>query len=129
MGWSFTKRRSQPRALVVRNQTRNCVLTHSAEIADDSATRRKGLLGRTGLDPGHGIWIIPCSAVHSLGMKFAIDVVYIDRKLKVLKVRPAMAPWQMSICLFAHSVLELPSGTIDRTQTRTGDQLEFLPSD
>jgi len=39
-----------------------------------------------------------------------------------------MAPWQMSMCLFAHSVLELPSGTIDQTQTRTGDQLEFLPS-
>jgi len=61
-------------------------------------------------------------------MKFTIDVVYVNRALKVLKVRPSMAPWQMSMCLFAHSVLELPSGTIDRTQTRTGDQLEFLPS-
>src|SRR5438270_2397128 len=130
MGWSFRKgRHSEPRALLVRNQTRDSVLTQFAEIADTSATRRKGLLGRTGLAPGQGIWIIPCSAVHSLGMKFTIDVVYVNRALKVLKVRPSMAPWQMSMCLFAHSVLELPSGTIDRTQTRTGDQLEFLPSD
>src|SRR5689334_1790439 len=96
MAWKLRKnRRSGPRTLLVRNQTRNSVLTHSAEIADNSSTRRKGLLGRTSLDPGQGIWIIPCSAVHSLGMKFTIDVVYIDRKLKVLKVRPAMAPWQM----------------------------------
>ena len=86
-------------------------------------------MGRSGLAPGQGLWIIPCSAVHSLGMKFTIDVVYVDRALKVLKVRPRMAPWQLSMCLFAHSVLELPSGTIDHTRTRTGDQLEFLPSD
>ena len=130
MGLNFRKNRhAKPQTVLVRNQTRNSVLTHSAEIADTSATRRKGLLGRTGLAPGTGIWIIPCSAVHSLGMKFTIDVVYLDRKLKVLKVRPNMAPWQLSMCLFAHSVLELPTGTIDQTRTSAGDQLEFLPSD
>ena len=123
------KRHSEPQTVLVRNQTRNSVVTHAAEIADTSATRRKGLLGRTGLAPGTGIWIIPCSAVHSLGMKFTIDVVYLDRKLKVRKVRPGMAPWHLSMCLFAHSVLELPSGTIARTHTAAGDQLEFLPSD
>jgi uncharacterized protein len=129
MALNFPKnRRSEPHTVLVRNQTRNSVLTEFAEVADTSATRRKGLLGRSGLAAGEGIWIIPCSAVHSLGMKFTIDVVYLNRALKVRKVRPGMAPWQMSMCLFAHSVLELPSGTIDRTQTRTGDQLEFLPS-
>jgi hypothetical protein len=61
-------------------------------------------------------------------MKFPIDLVYLDRKKKVKKVRSDVPPWRLSACLSAHSVLELASGTIRRTQTRPGDTLEFSPT-
>lgn len=96
-----------------------------AEIADTAAKRRTGLLKHTGLDPGQGLWIIPCEAVHSFGMKFAIDVVYVDRKKKVRKTRAAMVPRRISGCLLAHSVLELPVGVIEASGTQAGDQLVF----
>jgi len=105
--------------------TRGSVLGDSIDIADTSATRKKGLLKHRGLDAGHGLWIVPCESVHTFFMKFTIDVIYVDRKHRVRKVVPRLAPWKMSICLPAHSVIELPAGTIEQTSTQKGDQLEF----
>jgi hypothetical protein len=59
-------------------------------------------------------------------MKFSIDLVYIDRNRRVRKVRDNVAPWRISLCLSAHSILELPAGTIAGTHTRGGDVLELL---
>src|ERR1700683_4723089 len=101
------------------------MLADGAEVADTSAKRRTGLLKHTGLGPGEGLWIVPCESVHSFFMKFTIDVVYLDRKHRVKKIRPEMTPWRMSACLTAHSVLELPAGTIAGTGTQAGDQLEI----
>ena len=109
----------------VQNLTRNVELAGRAEIADTSAKRRTGLLKRTGLEPGEGLWIVPCESVHSFFMKFTIDVLYLDRKHRVKKIRPEMSPWRMSACLTAHSVLELPAGTIASSGTQAGDQLEI----
>ena len=111
--------------LRVRNQTRNTVLGDRVGIADTSATRRTGLLKHTGLEPGEGLWIAPTEAVHTFGMKFPIDVLFLDKKRRVLKIRHAMARSRMAFCLTAHSVLELPSGTASVMQTLAGDQLEF----
>ena len=83
------------------------------------------MLKHTKLEPGAGLWIAPCEAVHSFGMKFAIDVVYLDRKKRVRKVRKEMVPRRLSACLTAHSVLELPVGVIEASRTEPGDQLEF----
>ncbi|MBI1788879.1 MAG: DUF192 domain-containing protein [Acidobacteria bacterium] len=109
----------------VRNKDRNTILAEAAQVADDSKTRRTGLLKHSRLEPGQGLWIVPCESVHSFGMKFAIDVLYLDRKKRVRKVRPNMVPWRVSVCLMAHSVLELPAGTAEATGTCKGDQLEF----
>ena len=109
----------------VRNRDRGSVLAEAAEVADTSAKRRTGLLKHSGLEPGTGLWIAPCEAVHSFGMKFAIDLVYLDRKKKVRKIRREMVPRRLSACLTAHSVLELPVGAIDASRTEPGDQLEF----
>jgi uncharacterized membrane protein (UPF0127 family) len=109
----------------VRNLTRDVVLANAAAVAETSQSRRTGLLKHTGLAPGEGLWIVPCESVHSFFMKFTIDVLYLDRKHKVKKVRAAMVPWRASACLTAHSVLELPAGTIARTGTQAGDQLEI----
>ena len=111
----------------VRNQTRNTVLAAAAEVADTSAKRRTGLLKHTRLAPGEGLWIKPCESVHTFFMKFAIDLVYLDRKLQVRKVRHAVPPWRLSACLTAHSILELPAGAAKQTGTETGDQLAIEP--
>lgn len=115
--------------LRVLNLTRRTVLATSIEVADHGAARRKGLLGRDGLTAGEGLWIIPCESVHTFGMRFPIDLVYLDRKRRVKKIRSAVPPWRLSACLSAHSVIELAAGTICRTQTRPGDNLEFSSVD
>lgn len=124
-------RRPTPRPngrLTISNLTRRSVLATFAEVADHGAKRSKGLLGRDGLAAGEGLWIVPCEAVHTFGMRFAIDLVYIDRKKRVRKVRSGVRPWRMSACLAAHSILELPSGTVRETRTVPGDMLEFSPA-
>jgi len=117
---------AQSHIVQVRNETRNSVLAESADVADTSAKRQKGLLGRDSLPAGYGLWIIPCEAVHTCGMRFPIDVLYLDRKKRVRKLRRSMAPWRFSMCLLAHSVLELPAGMTEQTGTQAGDQLSFV---
>jgi uncharacterized protein len=118
-------RRTKPDSrLRIVNLTRKIELAGWVEVADCGAKRRKGLLGRESLASAEGLWIVPCQAVHTFGMRFAIDLIYLDRKLEVRKVKSNVVPWRLSGCLFAHSVIELASGTIGRTQTRPGDRLE-----
>jgi uncharacterized membrane protein (UPF0127 family) len=112
--------------MVIRNQTRNTILADAADVADTSEKRRTGLLKHERLDPGQGLWIVPCESVHSFFMKFAIDLVYLDRNKKVLKVRHRMVPWRLSACLTAHSILELPAGAVAASGTEKGDQLEMV---
>jgi len=101
------------------------VLADAAEVADTSAKRRTGLLKCTGLTAGQGLWIVPCESVNTFFMKFPIDLVYLDKCRKVKKIRNAVPAWRLSACLTAHSVLELPAGTLERTQTEPGDQLSI----
>ena len=109
----------------MRNQTRKTVLGVAVDIADTSAKRRTGLLKHDRLQPGEGLWITPCESVHTFFMKFPIDLVYLDRQKKVRKVRNAVPPWRLSACLSAHSILELPAGTVVETGTQPGDELAF----
>jgi uncharacterized membrane protein (UPF0127 family) len=111
--------------LRVRNVSRGTMLADRAGIADTSKTRNVGLLKHTRLEPGEGLWITPCEAIHTIGMKFPIDVLFLDRKRRVLKIRGSMPRWRMSACLRAHSVLELPSGAAAASETQAGDQLEL----
>src|SRR5271167_4640079 len=103
--------------LKVSNQTKNRVLADRADIADTSIKRRTGLLKHTNLDSGEGLWIAPSEGVHTFGMKFPIDVLFLNKKKKILKVRPNMVKSRISFSLMAHSVLELPAGTVDKTGT------------
>ncbi len=111
--------------LRVTNETRGHVLADRADVADTSAKRRTGLLKHTGLEPGEGLWIVPCEGVHTFAMKFTIDVLFLSKKRKVLKTRPNMQKRRIALSLLAHSVLELPAGTLDRTGTQKGDQLQL----
>ena len=112
--------------LLIRNTSRQNVLADAAGIADTSQKRRQGLLKHTELLPGDGLWIVPCEAVHTFGMKFPIDVVYLSKQKKVLKIRPNMKISRISVCLRAYSVLELPAGRAAELGAQVGDQLEFV---
>jgi uncharacterized membrane protein (UPF0127 family) len=114
-----------PVKLSVKNSNRNTIVTTNADIADTSQKRRTGLLNHTNLAAGEGLWIVPCEAVHTFGMKFPIDVLYLSKQKKVLKIRNNLKKSRMSLCLRAHSVLELPAGHAELTGTVVGDQLEF----
>jgi uncharacterized protein len=113
----------------VRNLTRGVEIASRAEIATSSARRSKGLLGRTEFLPGEALWILPCESVHTFGMKFAIDLVYLDRHLRIRKIRRNVPPWRISVCLTAHSVIELPAGTIQPGNPDVGDVVEVVPAD
>ena len=111
--------------LRVNNVTRGKILADRAAIANTSATRRTGLLKHTALERGDGLWILPSEGVHTFGMKFAIDVLFLDKKRRIKKMRPNMVRGRIAFSLLSHSTLELPAGTIAETGTQAGDQLEM----
>ncbi len=112
--------------LIAINTTRGVNLTECARIADGFYTRLVGLLRDRQLEPGDGLWIVPCNSIHSIGMKFIFDAVFLDKKLRVVHLMREMKPWQISKMVFsAHSVLELPAGIISQTATEIGDQFEM----
>jgi hypothetical protein len=113
--------------LRVMNRTRGTLLATRLEVAASGKSRRKGLLGRTGLASGDGLWIVPCESVHTFFMQFPIDLVYLDRNNRIRKLGSEVGPWRISVCLSAHSVLELPVGTIRATRAERGDVVEFGP--
>jgi uncharacterized protein len=112
----------------ITNQTRGTLLADRAALADNPWTRFVGLLGRSGLANGEGLHILPCKSVHCWFMRFTIDVIYVDRNLRVVKTVPALRPYRYSWGgRRAHSVIELPAGCIERSQTVAGDQLSIAP--
>jgi uncharacterized membrane protein (UPF0127 family) len=111
--------------LRVRNITKDTQVADRADIANTSALRRTGLLKHSGLAEGEGLWIVPCEGVHTFAMKFAIDVVFLNKKRQVVKLVPNMVQRRMAFNLFAHSVLELPVGMIQKAGLAIGDQLEL----
>ena len=94
-------------------------------LANTFVSRLVGLLGKSRLDTGCGVLIKPSSGVHTFGMLFAIDIVALNKDLRVLKVWPRFAPFRMtSISLKTACVLELAAGEIERCRIEPGDQLK-----
>jgi hypothetical protein len=115
-----------PGSLTAVNVTRGTSLAHCGRVADTPSTRMTGLLRDTMLAEGDGLWIVPCNSIHSFWMKFIFDAVFLDKKLRVVHLVREMKPWRISKIAFkAHSVLELPPGSITKTQTEIGDQFEM----
>ncbi len=94
--------------------------------ADTFWTRLRGLRGVRALPPGEGLWIIPCRGVHTRGMAFPIDVLFLDASGTVVSVEENLAPGRFApIRWKARTVLELPAGTLRRSRTGVGDRIEF----
>ena len=110
------------------NKTRQLFLATELSLAHTHWSRLRGLLGTSADDfrNGSGLWIRPCRGVHTLAMRFPIDVVYLDRAGTVVHVEHNLQPWRFSpVLMQAASVLELPSHTVARTETALGDRIEI----
>jgi uncharacterized membrane protein (UPF0127 family) len=110
----------------ILNITRKQKIATSAQVAESMLSRMCGLLLSRPLIAGEGLYLVPCNSIHMFGMRFAIDVIFVDRKGIVVGLVKEIKPWMMSKLYWqAYGCLELPVGTIDATTTAIGDQLSF----
>lgn len=113
----------------LENKTRAIEVASDVRVAKSFWQRAKGLLGEKSMPEGSALWIqgsdlVGCNSIHTFFMRFAIDVIFVDRDLKVTKVYRNLGPWRMTWpALGAHSVFELPAGSLSRHQVEVGDQL------
>lgn len=115
--------------LQVVNKTRQTVLLKRATVADTFRSRLKGLLGRKSLPPECGLLIKPCRSVHSFGMRFSIDVGFVDGEGRLCRVISRMKPFRFSPTVKkAVYVIEAAAGTFEKTGTCEGDQVELAPA-
>ncbi len=106
------------------NETSHKVLAEKAEVASTFLKRLRGLMGRRSLAPGEGIVIRPCSSIHTCLMKFAIDVIFVNRKNRIISVHPLIPPYHLGpINPIAAGAIELPAGTISISGSKPGDYL------
>jgi uncharacterized membrane protein (UPF0127 family) len=120
------RRRGMP--VYVYNKTRETFVATEAVVADGYFSRLIGLLGKTKrwARMGAGLWIVPSRGVHTIGMMFSIDLVFLNRKKEVVHVEEVVRPFRISrVSLKTDSVLELPPHTVYRTGTKVGDVLEI----
>jgi uncharacterized membrane protein (UPF0127 family) len=116
------------RPLYVYNKTRETFVATETTLADTYLRRLVGLLGKTRhwAQLGRGLWIVPSSGVHTIGMLFPIDLIFLSKEKEVLHVEEYVRPFRISkVSLKTQSVLELPTHTIYRSGTQVGDRLEI----
>jgi uncharacterized membrane protein (UPF0127 family) len=106
------------------NQTQNKILLDRMEIANTLLTRMKGLIGKEKMESGYGLWIKRTNSIHTFLMSFPIDVIFVDKNLKVKKCIEKIGPNKIIWPIFgASSVIELKSGFLSEHKTQIGDQL------
>jgi uncharacterized membrane protein (UPF0127 family) len=110
----------------VTNLTKKTWLATKVRKADSFLTRLVGLLKRTKLGPEEALWLTPSKGIHTIGMKFPIDVAFLDKGNVVVGIISGLVPYRVTgVRLRGHSVLELPKGTLKKSRTEIGDQLEI----
>jgi uncharacterized membrane protein (UPF0127 family) len=110
------------------NRTRQAYLATHVTLAATHWSRFRGLMCTTAAEfqPGDGLWIVPCRGVHTFAMKFPIDVLYLDRRKRVVHIQQHLRPWRVAkVSLRATSVLELPPGTLRSSPTEVGDEVDI----
>jgi uncharacterized membrane protein (UPF0127 family) len=112
---------------LINERTHERVAT-TVEIAATRTTRRRGLLGRGHLEAASALLLAPCTAVHTVGMRFAIDVVFVDRQGYAVKVVRDLRPWRIALAAGARAVIEMPAGTLRWGQVLPGDRLYLAPA-
>jgi hypothetical protein len=113
----------------LRNTVTGVVLTASIETVFGLRSWRRGLAGRTGIPPGHAVVLVPCGAVHTFGIEFGMDVVFVDAHGLVRKVCRHLPPRRVVLSLGAHAALLFTQGGVAYSGALPGDLLELLPLD
>ena len=111
------------------NRTRQTFLATELKIANTHLSRLRGLMFSRAHDFsfGQGLWIAPSHGVHTLGMRYAIDVVYLDEKTCIRHIEENLKPWRIgAVRLDTATVLELPAFTVFNSGTKVGDELEIV---
>lgn len=111
------------------NRTRASYLATDLVIARTHWSRFRGLMATDSsrFCRGQGLWINPCHGIHTFAMRFPIDAVYLDRDQVVIHMEEGLKPWRLAaVRVHAASVLELPMGTIDESQTVLGDHVDIF---
>ncbi len=122
--------KQDPPPMICRNLTKGNVVASRLVVADTWETRRRGFLGRASIEPGEGMLLVPCWAIHMIGMKFPLDVVFLDRDMRVVDVAADVKPGVLNrSCRKAHSTLELPAGTAAAKKIEKGDTLQIVSAD
>ena len=112
--------------IIIENITQNKIIATNAQLANTFFTRLKGLLGTSRLEAGKGLIIRPCNSIHTVGMKYAIDVLFMDEHDQILKIVMGMKAGKFSFCRNNSSyVVELPAGVVAATGTAIGDNLSI----
>jgi uncharacterized membrane protein (UPF0127 family) len=118
----------RPRRFALRIVPDGHLLAARATLAGDSTSRRRGLLGRDGLAADEALVIAPTQGIHTFGMRFPIDVVFVDREGHVVRVAAAVPPARVRLAWRAFAAIELTAGTCLAAALRRGDRLEVLPA-
>lgn len=110
----------------VVNRTRGILLGDKVRTAHTFLSRLAGLLGTTAIAEGEGLWLAPCHTVHTLGMRYPIDVAFLDARGVVVGILEELPPNRVGrVFRAARGALELRAGTFAATGTLPGDLLEF----
>ena len=105
------------------NARTGSVVATAVELADTRAARNRGLLGRDGMEPASALILLPCFSVHTMFMRFPIDVVFVDRDGVVVRVVTDLPPWRMAASFRAHAVIEMMAGSVLYRDILPGDRL------
>jgi uncharacterized protein len=124
IGARIAAMRGDRRHFCVYNKTRECFLSLGITVADSTLARLRGLIGRFKLRSDEGIWVVPSSGVHTIGVMVPLDLIYLDASHRVIHVVEHFPTFRIApIRADSESVLELPTHTIYSSQTQVGDQL------
>jgi uncharacterized membrane protein (UPF0127 family) len=112
--------------MIALNIDNGVVIASHVAVAKDRIERAVGLLNRSRMEPGDGLWILPCRGVHTCGMRFAIDVLALDADGTVVDIASDLKPWRIRLPRRGSlSVLELPAGTLMASRTVIGHRISI----
>jgi uncharacterized membrane protein (UPF0127 family) len=112
----------------IRVERTHAAVAGNARLARTWSSRLIGLLGRRGLEPGEALILPRCRSIHTFGMRFVFDAIFVDRAWRVVALRPDLSPWRLVLPVWgAWGVIEAARGTVARAGLRVGDQLRVMP--
>jgi hypothetical protein len=114
--------------MLLVNATKKTIVSDRCRFANSVFKRMIGLLNRKALAQGEGLLLDRCYGIHTFFMRFSIDVLFLDKQLQVIRAVPALPPFRTCVVKHAVYVLELPVGSIQRSQTAAGDQIQMKTS-